>query len=140
MIHTTLDRPTEPTPFADHRRQWRLASGNPPAQEATCREPWRHRFNPVTIGFWLGGLALGTGGCVLGACMPYRHAVAVTISVLWWGIYFGCFGASIGALAGLWTKRSRAVPSSGPEDAGILPSVGAQPTSHHWPVGPGPDA
>jgi hypothetical protein len=66
----------------------------------------RRRFNRVTLGFWLGGLVLGAGGCILGACQPYRHPVAVTISVLWWGIYFGCFGASIGALVGLWTDRT----------------------------------
>ena len=62
----------------------------------------RRRFNRVALGFWLGGLVLGTGGCIFGTCQPYQHSVAVTISVLWWGIYFGCFGASIGALVGLW--------------------------------------
>jgi formyltetrahydrofolate deformylase len=63
--------------------------------------PFRcRRFHPVTIGFWLGGVCLGTGGCILGAFMPYRHPVAVALSVLWWGIYFGCFGAGIGALVG----------------------------------------
>jgi hypothetical protein len=42
--------------------------------------------------------------------MPYRHPVGVTISLLWWGIYLGCFGASIGALLGLWWDHSSASP------------------------------
>jgi autotransporter-associated beta strand protein len=63
----------------------------------------RRRFDRVSIGFWLGGAGLGMGGCFLGAFMPYHHPVAGAISVLWWGIYCGCFGASIGALIGLFT-------------------------------------
>jgi hypothetical protein len=69
-------------------------------------DPARRRVNPVTIGFWLGGVCLGTAGCILGARMPYRHPVAVTMSVLWWGMYFGCFGAGIGALFGSWKTRT----------------------------------
>jgi hypothetical protein len=69
----------------------------------------RGRFHRA-IGFWLGGTLLGVGGCFLGMCMPYRHPVAVTISVLWWGIYLACFGASIGALVGLWAEQMRPVP------------------------------
>jgi hypothetical protein len=74
------------------------------------------RLSPVTIGFWLGAAGMGTGGCLMGALMAYRHPVAVAISVLWWGIYFGAFGASIGALLGLlanhappraWARRER---------------------------------
>jgi hypothetical protein len=76
-----------------------------PAAERTGR-----RFNPVTIGFWLGGFALGMGGCLLGACLPYRHPVGVTISILWWGIYLGCLGASIGGLLGLWWDQTPASP------------------------------
>jgi hypothetical protein len=64
------------------------------------------RLNPVAVGFWLGGFVLGTAGAIVGACMPYRHPVAVTISILWWGIYFGCFGAYIGALLGLGKNRT----------------------------------
>jgi hypothetical protein len=63
-----------------------------------------------TIGFWLGAALLGTGGCILGACMPYHRPVAVVISVLWWGLYFGCFGGSIGALLGLWAEPSPVPP------------------------------
>jgi anti-anti-sigma factor len=69
------------------------------------------RFSPRTIGFWLGGGLLGTGGCILGVCMPYHHPVALVISALWWGIYFGCFGASVGALIGCLTERALASAS-----------------------------
>jgi hypothetical protein len=66
-----------------------------------------------SVGFWLGGFLLGVSGCILGWCMPYRHPVAVTISVLWWGTYLGCFGAGIGALLGLWVEQTPAPPSQG---------------------------
>jgi hypothetical protein len=72
------------------------------------------RFNPVTIGFWLGGFTLGMGGCLLGACMPYRHPVGVAISVFWWGIYLGCIGAWLGAMFGhLWDHTPATPPSGG---------------------------
>src|SRR5262245_35931161 len=57
------------------------------------------------------GAFLGVGGCILGSCMPYRHPVAVALSVLWWGIYLGCFGASVGALLGMWAEPTPAPPS-----------------------------
>jgi hypothetical protein len=41
----------------------------------------RFRFDR-TMGFWLVGAGMGMGGCVLGALMPYRHPVAVAMSVL----------------------------------------------------------
>jgi hypothetical protein len=79
-------------------------------------EPTGCRFNWIAIGFWLGGLALGTGGCFLGASMPYRQPVGMTIAMLWWGIYLGCFGASIGAgvggLFGQWWDHTPASPPS----------------------------
>ena len=81
------------------------------------------RFDRVSVGFWLGGATLGTGGCILGGCMPYHHPVAMAISVIWWGIYLGCFGASIGALFGLFTHRA---PSSRRIDA-----VDRPPTEEH---------
>jgi hypothetical protein len=80
------------------------------AGQAKTRHQLCRRFDLATIGFWLGGLALGTGGCIFGACMPYRHPVAVTISVLWWGIYFGWFGAGVGALLVLCAERPPAFP------------------------------
>ena len=54
----------------------------------------------------LGGAGMGFGDCLLGALMPYRHPVAVALNVLWWGTYFGCFGASIGALVGVFADRA----------------------------------
>jgi hypothetical protein len=79
------------------------------------------RFKSAMIGFWLGGLALGTGGSILGACMPYRHPVAVTISVLWWGIYLACFGASVGALLGRCLDRTPALPTKRSDGADPRP-------------------
>jgi hypothetical protein len=75
-----------------------------------------------TLGFWLGAIALGTAGCLLGASMPYRHPVARTISVLWWGIFLGCFGSSLGALLGLWAEQPPASPFQGSGAAGKSPS------------------
>ena len=101
-----------------------IAAGQRGRQRAVRPHRWQpaanppRRFSRVTIGFWLGGIALGTTGCVLGACLPYRHPVAVTISVLWWGIYLGCFGASIGALLGLWAEQVSAPPSPPSDGAG----------------------
>ena len=69
------------------------------------------RFSPVIIGFWLGGAGIGIGGGLLGAVMPYRHPVAVALSVLWWGLYFVCFGASVGALVGVLTDRAPPRPA-----------------------------
>ena len=48
--------------------------------------------------------------------MPYRHPVGVTISILWWGIYLGCLGASIGAGIGglvglLWDRTLVSTPA-----------------------------
>jgi hypothetical protein len=64
------------------------------------------RFDPVLIGFWLGGILLGAAGCLLGARMPYHHPVAVTLSVVWWGVFCGCSGAVAGALLGMWAERT----------------------------------
>jgi hypothetical protein len=79
------------------------------------------------MGFWLGGLCLGMGGGILGGFMPYRHPVAVAISMLWWGIYFGCFGASIGALWGMWLKCRQ----PGAALNAIAPVVGASIVVHN---------
>jgi hypothetical protein len=78
----------------------------------------RRRLDPVAAGFWLGGVALGAAGCIFGALLPYHHPVARVVSVLWWGIYFGCFGAGIGALVGLVAKRNPAPPAPERNDPG----------------------
>jgi hypothetical protein len=107
------------TLHAPDRRKlsWRDATANG-ERKSPARSP---RLARPTIGFWLGGL-LGTGGCILGACMPYHHPVAVVISVLWRGIYFGCFGASFGALFGVFTECTPAPSSLGPDGAGKPPT------------------
>jgi hypothetical protein len=77
-----------------------------PHERKPAAKACRRRLKPVTVGFWLGGLVLGTAGVVVGARMPYHHPVAVTISILWWGTYLGCFGAGLGGLFGLWKDRA----------------------------------
>src|SRR5262249_50979695 len=84
------------------------------------------RCSPATIGFWLGGAGMGIGGCLLGALMPYRHPVAVALSVLWWGLYFGCFGASVGALVGVFADPARTWPSRASAGAGKAPTESEQ--------------
>jgi hypothetical protein len=69
--------------------------------------PLRRRLNRA-IGFWLGGGLLGVGGAILGFCLTYHDPVGMTVSALWWGIYLGCFGASIGALLGVWAEQTPA--------------------------------
>jgi hypothetical protein len=72
----------------------------------------RLRFNR-TVGFWLGAAVLGAAGGFLGAAMPYRHPVAVTANVLWWGVFLGCLGGSVCAVAGLWAEPTRPSPAPG---------------------------
>ena len=92
-----------------------IAKGNAPPQSRRTRRAVAsrsHRLDWVRIGFWLGAATFGTAGGVLGGCMPYHHPVAITASVIWWGIYIGSLGASLGALAGLVLRRARPVPGS----------------------------
>jgi hypothetical protein len=62
--------------------------------------------------------------------VPYRHPVAVTANVLWWGIFLGCLGGSLGALLGLWAERTPAPPSRGPGGAGTPPGGADSPAFH----------
>ena len=96
-----------------HSRDRRKLSG--PHGAATERKNLVRSPRPArrTLAFWLGGGLLGTGGLILGVCMPYHHPVAVVISALWWSIYLGCFGASVGALIGLCTERALSRVSRG---------------------------
>jgi hypothetical protein len=64
----------------------------------------RRRGSRITLGFWLGGILFGTAGGFLAASLSYHNPVARVISVLWWGVYLGCLGASIGALPGLFLE------------------------------------
>jgi hypothetical protein len=100
-------------------RQPPPASPMPPGKRERHRA--RRRFDRSTPGLGLGGVSLGLGGGLLGACLPYHHPVAVVLSVLWWRLYFGCFGASRGAGLGVCTEGTPAPPSLGPEGAGQPP-------------------
>jgi len=97
-------------------RQTAPVSSRPTTEETRRRAvrspnaPRRRRFHRA-VGFWLCGALLGVGGGIVGICMPHHHPVAMAASALWWGIYLGCLGASIGALLGLWAEQSQA-PSS----------------------------
>jgi hypothetical protein len=71
------------------------------------------RFARTTIGVWLGGVVLGTVGCIVGIRLPYHHPVAVVMSVLWWSLYLGGLGASIGALIAVLTEPVTVPPSGG---------------------------
>jgi hypothetical protein len=94
-------------------------------RQRTHSPPWRQpaarprRRSGRTFGFWLGGFLLGVGGCILGAYMPYHDSVEVTISVLWWGLYFGSFGAWIGALLGIWAEPTLP-PLPNPHSSGMV--------------------
>ena len=95
-----------------------------PDRRTFAKSEWKSpargpRLDRVTIGFWLGGGVLGMGGCILGVCLPYHHPVAVMISALWWGIYLGCFGASVGALIAWFTERASAPASRGVDGRGL---------------------
>ena len=90
---------------------WQEAVRPDIGQSGTNTNAFR-RFDRV-FGPWLGGIVLGTGGCVLGAYMPYRDPVGVTISVLWWGTYVGCFGIWGGSALGALAERVRALLSEG---------------------------
>jgi hypothetical protein len=121
-----------------------VAAGNGDRQRAVRPHGWqlatnafRRRFDRVALGFWLGGVVLGTGGCVLGACMHSRHPVGVAAGVIWWGIYLGCFGASLGALLGLWAERTTASP---PWRADADITVGTAPPGSPWSLPPAPEA
>ena len=92
--------PLSPIPSGCGARQRAVS----PPTEPPAAKPLRRRFNR-TIGFWLGGVLLGAGGCLWGASMPYEHSVGVALSIFWWGIYLGCLGASLGALLGMWAER-----------------------------------
>jgi hypothetical protein len=100
--------------------------------------PWFHR----AVGFWVGGIVLGTAGCIVGAAFPYQHPVAVTASILWWGIYIGTFGASVGALIGVLVESSAAARSRNSDaraGSGPLQPAGAGGTPENQSGGEAPE-
>ena len=108
------------TPLPTNRRS--PTSSPAPAGNGKGKSVVRRLRFDRTIGFWLGVIVLGTAGCIIGASAPYHHPVAVTMSALWWGIYFGAFGGSVGALIGLLTESAAAAPSRGSGDSAKSPS------------------
>jgi hypothetical protein len=109
-----------PSPITSGNGEWQRAES--PPRERPAANPRRRRFARDTLGFWLGGILLGVGGCLYGASRPYQYPVGVAVSVLWWGIYCGALGASIGALVGLWAEPSRmarAGPPGGTDSPGL---------------------
>jgi hypothetical protein len=118
---TDLRNPS-PSPITPNDWEWQRADD--PRMEQGEANPFRRRFDRVALGFQLGGLTLGAAGCILGACMPSERPAAVVMSVLWWGIYLGCLGASLGALLALLTERAPVWPSRGP-DGTSKPPTGA---------------
>jgi hypothetical protein len=88
---------------------------------ASKRVSRRLRF-AAAIRFWLCVITFGTAGCLFGVSMAGRHPVALTMSVLWWGIYFGFFGWSISAWIGFLTERTPVPPPQGAD--GPVPPAG----------------
>jgi hypothetical protein len=107
----STSRPTTTSPFPSTTE-----NGN--RQTTLPRHKWSTAPRAVTLGFWIVGVVLGIGGCILGANMPYTHPVGVTVSILWWGIFLGCFGCSIGAGVGYlfdrwWDHAATSPPRAG---------------------------
>ena len=94
-----------------------------PTELAAARDAieFIRRSERARIAFWFGAIVLGIGGCILGACMPYTHPVALTISALWWGLFLGCFGGSLGALYCVLTEGSSPSRSPVSDGAAKLP-------------------
>ena len=121
---TDSQRPTL-VPVTPEDEAWNRTAGVGGRQTVASLSRWR-RFDRRSIGFWLAGGTSGIGGCIFGACMPYQHPAAIVISIIWWGIYLGCLGASLGALFGQFTtcdRRSggtKAPVVSGSGDRGTL--------------------
>jgi hypothetical protein len=112
----------KPPPFPIPPGTWEWQGAASPRTGPGDANPFRRPSDRVTLGFQLGGLALGAAGCLLGACLPDERPAAVALSVLWWGLYLGCLGAGLGALVALFTERAPVRPSRGPDGTGKLPT------------------
>jgi hypothetical protein len=75
------------------------------------------RSDRSALAFRIGVVVLGAAGLLLGACMPYSHPVALSISVLWWSVFLGCLGGSLAVVACVLSERAPAsvpAPRRGP--------------------------
>jgi hypothetical protein len=59
--------------------------------------------------------------------MPYHHPVAVSLSVVWWGVFCGCSGGIAVALLGMALERAPYPPPGKPEGEGKPPTGGSSP-------------
>ena len=107
MLPQAPDRRTlRQAPAIEHKAksEWADPTGMVQAGADVVR---RHRWDPITIGVLAGGLILGAAGVAVAASYSYALTAGLVVSVIWWGIYCGALGASIGALPGLLTQRGR---------------------------------
>jgi hypothetical protein len=106
LAHSTDRRTPSPVQTIEHMAEsgWAFSTGMTQAWADVVRR----RRDPITIGLFAGGLVLAAAGVTVAASYSYAHPVGLAVSMIWWGIYCGAFGASIGALPGLFTQRDRA--------------------------------
>ena len=108
QLSPSTDRRTPSTaPAIEHRAKsrWAVPTGMVQDGADVVR---RRRWDPITIGMLAGGLVLAAVGVAVAASYSYAHPAGLAVSMIWWGIYCGALGASIGALPGLFTQRHRA--------------------------------
>src|SRR5262249_11440739 len=105
IVYTEYPANNETTTFVPVTAESAVRTGTARAERKRTSARLPRRSDRVSLGFWVGGATFGTAGCVAGYLMPYHHPVAIAVSVIWWGIYIGCFGASLGALVALFTTR-----------------------------------
>ena len=105
IVHTEYPANNETTTFVPVRAESAVRTGTARTERKRSSARLPRRSDRVSLGFWVGGATFGTAGCVVGYCMPHDHPVGIAASVIWWGIYIGCFGASLGALVALFIIR-----------------------------------
>ena len=108
QLSPSTDRRTPSTaPAIEYgaKSEWAVPTGMVQAGADVVRH---RRWDPITIGMLAGGLVLAAVGVAVAASYSYAHQAGLAVSMIWWGIYCGALGASIGALPGLFTQRDRA--------------------------------